>query len=149
MNEPALLWPWPWWTSAIAAGSLVAVAWAAARAIVRQRNARTRKLHDTLRAAGLDRADAFAVVGDKNTLVVAAARMAMVDCRDGRIVQYLSADDATGLKIYEVAADTIPFRVLGRHGSQSRKVTTRSIVEFTRLFAVMSTASKRVDYIQE
>jgi hypothetical protein len=149
MNEPALLWPWPWWTAVLVAGAIIALSWVVAKATISVRNRRMRKLGDALREAGLARSDSFAVSGDKNTLVIDGPRMAMVDTWDGRIVQTLGLDDATGLKIYEVAANTIPFRLIGRNGSQSRKVTTRSIVEFARLFATMSVASKRIEYIQE
>ena len=147
MNEPALLWPWPWWTAIIVAGTIMSLAWVAAKVTIGVRNRRMWKLRVALREAALGRSESFVVSGDKNTLVMDGARMAIVDTWDRRIVQTLGLEDAAGLKIYEVAADSIAFRLIGRNGSQSRKVTTRSVVEFARLFATMS--SKRIEYIQE
>jgi len=149
MNEPSVLWPWPWWTGAIAAAAIIAISWIAARAATVTRNRRTRMLAERLREEGLSPADAYAVTGDKNAIVVSDRRMAVVDSRGQRIVQRIELEDAAGLKIYGVAADTIPFRLMGRNGAQSRKVTTRSIVEFTRLFALLAGAGKRIEYIEE
>jgi hypothetical protein len=149
MNEPSFLWPLPWWTAALSAAAIVAASWIAARIGLAPRNRRTQTLGEQLRDAGLSQAGAFSVPGDHNSLVVAGARLAVVDTRDARIVQTLGLDEVTALKIYEVAADTIPFRLIGRNGAQSRKVTTRSVVDFARLFGVMAGASKRIEYIEE
>ena len=149
MNEPAFLWPWPLWTAAIVPVAIVAISWLAAQAVMRPRNRRAQRLAQQLRESGLDSAGAFLVEGDKNTLVVAGARIAIVDRRDGRIVQISSVEGTTALKVYDVSADSIPFRLVGPNGAQSRKVITRSVVGFAQLFARLAGASKRIEYVGE
>src|ERR1700694_1055603 len=99
MNEPALLWPWPWWTAIIVAGTIMSLAWVAAKVTIGVRNRRMWKLRVALREAALGRSESFVVSGDKNTLVMDGARMAIVDTWDRRIVQTLGPEDAGGLKL--------------------------------------------------
>jgi hypothetical protein len=149
MNEPALLWPWPWWTAVIAIVSIPLVSWFGILALLSPYNRRTRRITRQLRAAGFSSDDAFAISGDLNALVVSGKRLAMVDIRDSRVLQLMSLEDLTGLKIYQTRADAIPFRLMGRNGAQTRKVITQSVVEFTRLFALMADTSKKIEYIEE
>ena len=149
MNEPAVLWPLPWWTSAIAVGAIVFGSWIAARLALKPRNRRALHVAQQLREAGFASAVAYELAGDKNAAVVSGERIALIDMRDGRVVQTLRLDDTTGLKIYDASSSSIPFRFVGRNGAQSRKVMTRSVIEFARLFGLMAGASKKIEYIEE
>lgn len=149
MTEPAMLWPWPWWSVPIACAAIVFVAWATARLSNMMKNRRTTLLGQRLRDAGLDANEAYALVGGRNAAVISGHRLAVVDTRRGQVVQTLDLDETVGLKIYEGAEATIGFRFLGRNGSQSRKILTRSTPEFTRLFGLMASAAKRIEYIEE
>src|SRR6266446_1251332 len=98
MNQPALLWPWPWWTSFVATALVVIVSAAAAELMIRRRNQRMRKLGEAVREAGLtDIGAGFSVGDDKNALVVSGARIAVVDVGDARVVQVLDLKDTIGL----------------------------------------------------
>src|SRR5215813_3936831 len=101
MNEPALLWPWPWWTAVLVAGAIIFFTGIVAHMVIAMRNRHLWRLGDALRELGLASSGFFAVLGDKNTLVIDGARMAMVDVWDGRIVQTFRIDDVVSLKIYE------------------------------------------------
>jgi hypothetical protein len=149
MNDPAVLWPWPGWMAALAPVAIVVASWMAAQVAMRPRNRRAARLAEQLRESGLHGAGTFTVDGDKNSVVVAGVRVAIVDRREGRIVQIGNLDDTTGLKVYDVAAESIPFRLIGRNGAQSRKVITRSVVGFAQLFERLAGASKRIEYIEE
>lgn len=150
MNEPALLWPWPWWTAVAAALTAILIAWAAQTVAVSRRNARIVALNPTLRQLGLyaDGSE-FSVAGDKNAIAVGSEILATVDMRDTRVVHSTAFRDTVGLKIYESNSVTIGFRILLKNGAESRRIETRSVVDFARLFARMTNSGKRIEYIQE
>jgi hypothetical protein len=150
MREAALLWPWPWWTAPVAAAALIGAAWIAAGVLAGRRRARLEALCEALGAVGVvNDGSGFSVPGDRNALFVCGTQFSIADLRDARIVQTADLPQVAGLKIYEDGSDRIPFRLLTAGGAQSRKVNTWSIVDFVRLFNLMSQAGKRIEYIQE
>lgn len=149
MYELAVFWPWPWWTAAVACVAIVLAAWVTGRASLISGNRRSAVLGRQLRDAGLSSDDAYVLMGQSNAVVVSGNLFAIVDTRESRIVQTLAFDCTVGLKIYEGAEDSIGFRIVGRNGSQSRKLLTRSTPEFAQLFGMMAAGAKRIDYIQE
>lgn len=91
---------------------------------------------------------AFSIGEGKNVLVMDGDRLAVADLRNWRIVQTLTLREVELLKIYDDRSDRIEFRVVINGGAQTRKITTRSIAGFGRLFALFASAGKPVEYIQ-
>jgi hypothetical protein len=126
------------------------LAYVAETAILWRRNARTTDLGPALRQLGVYAGEsAISIAGDKNGIVAAADILATVDLRSARVVHSTTLRDAVGLKIYEGSSDTIGFRILLKNGAESRRIETRSVVDFAKLFVRMTHAGKRIQYIQE
>jgi hypothetical protein len=149
MQPPSVLWPLPWWTAIVAVIFTMGIPWLVARVRVGRRNRQLRGLAIHLRDSGLAlEADAFSVGEGKNVLVVDRDRLAVADLKSWRIVQALPFEEATSLKIYDHRSNQIEFRVVMHGGAQTRKINTRSISGFGRLFILFGRAGKPVEYIQ-
>ena len=149
MRPPSILWPFPWWTAAVVALLLVLVPWTVAQLRVIRRNRRLHGLGLQLRVSGMALAsDSFSTGEGKNVLVVEGERLAMVDLKTWRIVQLLSWAETNGLKIYDNRSNLIEFRLVMNGDAQTRKLATRSIAGFGRLFVLFGRAGKPVEYIQ-
>jgi hypothetical protein len=149
MTPPSVFWPFPWWTAALAAFLLVGVPWLVVRARVGKWNRELGRLGPRLRQSGMDlEPDSFSIGEGKNVLVVDADRFAVADLKNWRIVQTFTLGEALSLKIYEDRSNRIEFRVVMNGGAQTRKIATRSIAGFGRLFILFGRAEKPVEYIQ-
>lgn len=141
---------WPWWSGPVIALVLIAGTWRLASISVQRRNLQIKSMARGLAQAGLGSDDsAFAVMGDKNGIVVGGIKFAVVDLRGGRVVQVGNIGDILALKAYEDKSDSIQFRLVSKSGSQSRKVKTQSIVDFVKLFDLLASTGKRIEYIQD
>ena len=143
-------WPLDWSMMTLAAAALVGFSWLAAVLVVRQRNHRLAPLVDALEAHGIFQQGATYAVGEgKSLLVVAGERLVMTDTFNARVVQTADIATASGLKVYEDSSDTMAFRILLEGDAQTRKVTTRSVTDLARVFTLMTSAGKSIEYIQE
>src|SRR6478736_4749426 len=108
MNDPAVLWPWPWWTSLLVAAITVAIAWIGAKVFVRLTNRDIGKLTHSLQGVGMSQNEkAFSVVGKDHGMVVSDDRLAVVDLRNARVLKTIIFRDLALLKIYEDGGDRI------------------------------------------
>lgn len=145
---PSVLWPFPWWTSAMVAVLLIAIPWWVAWLRVRQRNRRLQQLGAKLSQSGISIGpDLFAIGEEKVVLVVSGNRLAVADLKSWRVAQMLSWAQARTLKIYDNSSNLIEFRLVLNGGAQTRKIRTYSIAGFGRLFVKSAKESKSVQYI--
>jgi hypothetical protein len=146
---PALLWPFPWWTAALAAMLLMFVPCLIASVRARRRNQRLQQLGIALRDLGMSiDPDLFAIGEEKNVMVVSGNRIAVADVKSWRIVQMLTWAQTIVLKIYHNRNNQIEFRLVLDSGAQTRRVQTYSIAGFGRLFIQSTKEGKPVEYIQ-
>jgi hypothetical protein len=149
MRMPSLLWPFPWWTNAIAIVLLLLIPYVIALARVRVQNNRLRTLGAQLRDSGMTTGTGlFAIGEDKNVLLVSGQHLAVADLKNYRPVQMLDWSQVRVLKIYDNRSNLIQFRLVSGEGAQSRKIVTHSIAGFGRLFIEAAKPGKSVEYIQ-
>jgi hypothetical protein len=149
MHPPSILWPFPWWTAALTSVLLSFVPWLWGLARARRWNQELSRLGPRLQQMGIRPGPAAFSIGEgKNVLVVDGDGLAVADLRNWKIIQKLSLEEVNLLKIYEDRSDRIEFRVVINGGAQTRKITTRSIAGFGRLFALLTSAGKPIEYIQ-
>ena len=149
MHPPSILWPFPWWTAVLAVVLLTGVPWLWALQRARSWNRELGRLGPRLQQLGIvPGPGAFSIGEGKNVLVVEADLLAVADLRSWRIVQTLRLQEVNLLKIYDDRSDRIEFRVVMNGGAETRKITTRSIAGFGRLFVLFGSAGKPVEYIQ-
>jgi len=150
MTDSGSLWPLVWWASLVIAGLMLLFTWLVSLVSLRARNNQLNSLAQLLRDAGLDyNLGVSSVEDDKSALLFDASRLVVLDLTSARVVQSVAVGETTGIKIYEDGSDAIAFRVILMSGAQSRKLMTRSVVDFARLFTFMMGAGKRIEYIQE
>jgi len=149
MQPPSELWPFPWWTAILAVIFVMGIPWLVARTRIARWNRQLRGLGLRLRQSGMVlETDSFSVGEGKNVLVVDGDRLAVADLKNWRTVQTLPLEEAASLKIYDHRSNQIEFRVVMKGGAQTRKINTRSISGFARLFILFGRAGKPVEYIQ-
>jgi hypothetical protein len=145
----SVLWPFPWWTAAIAVVLLILVPCFVASVRVRRRNRRLHQLAGALRDSGLSiDQNLFTIGEDKNVMLVSGNRLAVADLKGWRIAQILTWTQARVLKIYHNNSNHIEFRLVINGGAQTRKVRTYSIAGFGRLFIQSTKEGKPVEYVQ-
>jgi hypothetical protein len=150
MNEPAILWPWPWWTAVMVSISLIMGSLLFGWAVMLRHNRRIRQLGRRLISAGfLASADTFDVIGRKNALIVSSSRIGVVDLGEARLVSALDLRNIAAMKSYENRSDQIQFRLITKHGAQTRELVTQDIVGFAKLFEILRRTAKRLEYISE
>jgi hypothetical protein len=148
MHSPLILWPLAWWTALAAVALIMGVPFLIARARVARCNRNLSRLRPRLRELGLPMENgAFSIGEGKNLFAVDGERFAVGDLKRWDVVQTLSLEEALSLKIYDDNSDRIHFRIVLHGGAQTRKVSTRSIAEFGRLFILFGRAGKPVEYI--
>jgi hypothetical protein len=144
------LWPWSvWYVPAavltilvVAALSGLARAWFADRAV--------RGLARKLKAAGVSADEAAFIVGSgKNRLLIANGRLTLLDADVGEVVQRLGMDEVASLRLYEDAGDSIGLRLIQKTGARTRKLQTASITAVARLFNLLTSAGKDIQYLEK
>jgi hypothetical protein len=149
MQPPSYLWPFPWWTAVLAVILVTGVPWLVARLRAGRWNRELWRLGSALRQSGMALDDGAFTVGEgKNVLVAEPELLVVTDLKSHRVAQTLAMKQAISLKIYDRPSNEIEFRVVMNGGAQTRRISTRSIAGFGRLFIQFGRAGKPVEYIQ-
>lgn len=90
----------------------------------------------------------FTVTDPRHIVVVTTHDVAIVDVQRGRLVQRLGHGEVRGLRIAE-GGQHIAFSFLLDGGAESRTIVTASIAEFGRLFQLIASQGKTLDFIPE
>jgi hypothetical protein len=144
------LWPWPWWGAIVTAVMLLGVVRAAAKVAASRRATVQGRVEAALRAAGFEPDDDTFCVPDGHVVLVGSReQLAIVDTAEARVIQLLPVRGAQALKLYDGHPDRIALRITTRGDAESRKIVTRSLIAFARLFVVMTAAHKPIVYVEE
>lgn len=138
-------WSWMLFCLICLVGTLLWAAW------------ESRRRQDTMTRLGLllqlspasDRT-AFALQDGISGLLFTENTFSVVDLRGGgSVVQRIKLDQVAVLKIYETTKDLIPFRLVTRRQSETRRIEIPSIVSFNNLVSLITACGARIEYVPE
>ena len=90
----------------------------------------------------------FTVCDRRHVVVVTAAEVLVVDLARAQLVQHLRHTDIHGLRVEE-GGQHVAFSFLLNGGAESRRILSRSIVEFGRLFQLIARQGKDLQFVPE
>ena len=90
----------------------------------------------------------FTVCDRRHIVIVTAADVLVVDLARAQVVQHLRHADIHGLRVEE-GGQHVAFSFLLNGGAESRRILSRSIVEFGRLFQQIARQGKDLQFVPE